>query len=138
MRTRRVSARAAWCISSSPAEIRKSRTGSNEGARPGFLLLRWQGLPGPLPVGEAPTAQVVPLASVRGALPSATPTISPRVRGKEFAARAKALGRRLRISSNQAVETAGYLRQLAGEVGTQKVMAIYRGTPLPAALEPCS
>ena len=106
-----------------------------EGATEGFLFLRWQGLPGPLPAGDVPTAQVVALSTVRSALPPGTPRVSPSARAAQMSARAQALGLRLVTSSNQAARIlTAYLRQLAQAVGRSPVAALYAGSSLTSAL----
>ena len=53
----------------------------------GLLFLRWQGLPAALPSDLYPTGQVVPITSVRDALPAGTPTVTPAQRTTEQAQR---------------------------------------------------
>lgn len=105
-----------------------------QGRTRGLLFLRWQGLPAPLPADDYPSAQVVPLASVRDALPTGTRTVSPAQRKAELAKRNRDLAIRLRTSSNQArrvLENA--LHQLMDVAGERPVLAIYAGSSLAAA-----
>jgi hypothetical protein len=102
-----------------------------EGYNEGFLFLRWQELPGALPAADDPTSQVVPLASVRSALPAGTPTVAPSQRKPQLAARDKAVARRVRGSSNDAQQLlTRYLHQLAAAVGRGPLLSIYAGTSL--------
>jgi hypothetical protein len=96
--------------------------------------LRWQGLPGTLPTDDYPSAQLVPMASVRDALPAGVATITPKQRKVELAKRNRDLAVRLRTSSNQArgvLERA--LHQLMDIVGERPVLAIYAGSSLATA-----
>jgi hypothetical protein len=105
-----------------------------EGRTRGLLFLRWQGLPGVLPTDDYPTAQLVPMASIRDALPAGVPTISPKQRKVELTKRNRDLAIRLRTSSNQArgvLERA--LHQLISAVGERPVLAIYAGSSLATA-----
>jgi hypothetical protein len=102
-----------------------------QGRTRGLLFLRWQGLPGPLPSDDYPTGQVVPITSVRDALPADTPTVSPKARTQELAQRNRDVAVRVKASSNQArpiIEDA--LHQLMGIVGRQPVLTIYAGSSL--------
>ncbi len=104
-----------------------------QGRTRGLLFLRWQGLPGPLPADDAPTAELVPISSVRDALPTDTPTITPAQRKAELAKRSRDTAVRVRTSSNQARPIIdGALRQLMGIVGDKPVLAIYAGSSLTA------
>jgi hypothetical protein len=104
-----------------------------QGRTRGLLFLRWQGLPGPLPADDAPTAQLVPITSVRDALPTDTPTITPGQRKAELAKRNRDTAVRVRSSSNQARPIIdGALQQLMGIVGEKPVLAIYAGSSLTA------
>jgi hypothetical protein len=106
-----------------------------EGYNEGFLFLRWQELPGPLPPGDDPTSRVVPLTSVRSALPAGTPTVTPSQRRTQLAARDRAVARRVRSSSNDAQRVlTGYLHQLAAAVGRGPLLSIYAGTSLRSRL----
>jgi len=106
-----------------------------EGSPQGLLFLRWQGLPAPLPASANPTAQLVPLASVRDALPSDTPTVSSAARDKQLDQRNRAVARRVRTSSNEAAALlTGYLRQVANEVGRNRVLGLYGDSTLRSAL----
>ncbi len=99
----------------------------------GLLFLRWQGLPAALPSELYPTGQVVPITSVRDALPADTPTVTPAQRRAEQAQRARDLAVRLRSSSNQARPVIdGALHQLMGIVGAKPVLAIWAGSSLTA------
>src|SRR6185437_13432785 len=103
----------------------------------GFLFLRWQELPGPLPAADDPTSQIMPLSAVRGALPAGTPTVTAAQRKTQLAARNKAEAHRLRTSSNQARRVlTGYLRQLSADVGRGPVLSIYAGSSLASRLAP--
>ncbi len=105
-----------------------------QGRTRGLLFLRWQGLPAPLPSDDAPTGQLVPIASVRDALPADTPTVTPAQRRAELAKRNRDVAVRVRTSSNQAKPILeGALRQLMGIVGEKPVLAIYAGSSLTAA-----
>jgi len=102
-----------------------------QGRTRGLLFLRWQGLPAALPSDQFPTGQVVPIASVRDALPADTPTVTPAQRKAEQTKRSRDLAIRLRSSSNQArpiIDSA--LHQLMGIVGDKPVLAIYAGSSL--------
>jgi hypothetical protein len=97
----------------------------------GLLFLRWQGLPTALPSDLYPTGEVVPITSVRDALPADTPTVTPAQRKADQAKRVRDLAVRLRTSSNQARPIiAGALHQLMGIVGEKPVLAIYAGSAL--------
>jgi hypothetical protein len=102
-----------------------------QGRTRGLLFLRWQGLPGPLPTDDSPTGQLVPIASVRSALPAGTPTVTAAARRKELAQRNRDLAVRLRTSSNQARPVLdAALQQLMGVVGEKPVLTIYAGSSL--------
>lgn len=104
-----------------------------QGRTRGLLFLRWQGLPGPLPAEDAPTGQLVPISSLRDALPAGTPTVTPAQRKAELATRNRDTAVRVRTSSNQArpvIDAA--LHQLMGIVGAKPVLAIYAGSSLTA------
>ena len=53
----------------------------------GYIFMRWQGVKTPLAASEAPTAQLVPLASLRGFLPANTPQIDQAARRAQLAER---------------------------------------------------
>ena len=106
-----------------------------QGYAQGFLFLRWQELPGPLPASDDPTSQVVALSAVRSALPAGTPTVTAAQRTTQLAARNKAEARRLLTSSNQAASVlTGYLRQISADVGRGPLLAIYTGSTLGSRL----
>jgi hypothetical protein len=102
-----------------------------QGHTQGLLFLRWQGLSGALAAGDAPTSQVVPLASVRSALPADTPMVTPAQRKQQLAQRNRDLAKRLRTSSNEARGLlTGYLQQVATTVGRAPVLSLYAGSSL--------
>lgn len=53
----------------------------------GYIFMRWQGIKTPLAVSEAPTAQLVPLAALKGLLPANTPQIDQAARRAQLAER---------------------------------------------------
>jgi hypothetical protein len=102
-----------------------------QGRTRGLLFLRWQGLPSALPNDLYPTGQVVPIASVKDALPADTPSVTPAQRKAEVATRKRDLAVRLRSSSNDGRAVIdGALHQLMAVVGDQPVLAIYAGSSL--------
>jgi hypothetical protein len=102
----------------------------------GLLFLRWQELSGTLAESDYPMSQVVPLASLRDALPPDTPAVSPAQRTALLAQRNRDLAVRLRTSSNEAKDLlTGYLQQIAGAVGNRRLAAIYAGSSLVSQLE---
>ncbi|WP_176594272.1 hypothetical protein [Sphingobium sp. EM0848] len=53
----------------------------------GYIFMRWQGIRTPLKAGDAPTAHLLSLASLRQALPANSPTINSAERRKQLAER---------------------------------------------------
>jgi hypothetical protein len=104
-----------------------------QGRTRGLLFLRWQGLPALLPTDLFPTGQVVPIASVKDALPADTPTVTSTQRKAQQAKRNRDLAVRLRSSSNQARGIIdGALQQMIDVVGAEPVLRIYAGSSLRA------
>ncbi len=102
-----------------------------QGRTRGLLFLRWQGLPSALPSELYPTGQVVPIASVKDALPADTPSVTPAQRSTEVEHRNRDLAVRIHSSSNQARTVIdGALHQLMAIVGDDPVLAIYAGSSL--------
>ncbi len=94
----------------------------------GFLFFRWQELSGTLAPDQDPTAQVVPLSSVRGVLPADTPSVSPLGRFLEISLRDYGVARRILTSSNQARPyLAADLAEIANAVGPANIYPIYQG-----------
>jgi hypothetical protein len=104
-----------------------------EGYGEGLLFFRWQELPGNLPVSDNPSAQVVPLSSVRSVLPADTPVVSPVQRFLQLAVRDLGVARRIVTSSNQARGfLARDLAEIAVAVGPSNLYSIYQGVdPFP-------
>lgn len=53
----------------------------------GYIFMRWQQIRTPLSVGDAPTARLVPLATLRQAMPGDTPVVDAAERRKQLAER---------------------------------------------------
>jgi len=97
-----------------------------QGQPVGFLFLRWQGLPGPLPKTEWPSATLVELTAVRTAMPSDTPQVGASQRSQILVARQRSLAQRFQRSSDQAAVVLGrFLAEVEADVGSPAFHTVF-------------